>query len=159
MEHYIDSDASSTYNNDTNIDELDAADELDATDEVLRNDDEFDHVQWDQEFDGFERNLLDAELEGQIQHEADLAANREERVAIPERAEYFFGVDEIGAELEDMQLEAANEMENEDHEPEQEQGDFKDDRRVQAIVAGIGLVRGAVEGMDDEVVPDPNAQQ
>ncbi|KAG0253968.1 hypothetical protein BGZ95_006164, partial [Linnemannia exigua] len=156
---HTDSDASSTYSNDADIDELNAADELDAADEALRDDDHFDHVLWDQVFEGFERNLLDGAIEGQIQYEADMAANREEEVAIPERPEYFFGVDEIGADLGNIQLEAANGMENEDHEPDQDEEEFEDDRRVQAIVAGIEMVREAVEGMDDEVVQDANAQQ
>ncbi|KAF9306967.1 hypothetical protein BG003_000847, partial [Podila horticola] len=91
---------------------------------------EFDLEEWDRVFNEFERNLLDAELEGQIQYEADLAANIEEEIVIPEHIENFFGGDEIGARLDDVQLEAAIEMENDNIiEHEQDQDNFEDERR------------------------------
>ncbi|KAG0031774.1 hypothetical protein BGZ82_006832 [Podila clonocystis] len=43
---------------------------------------EFDVKEWDRVFNEFERNLLDAELEGQIQYEADLAAKIEEEISL-----------------------------------------------------------------------------
>ncbi|KAF9311053.1 hypothetical protein BG006_004638, partial [Podila minutissima] len=112
---------------------------------IHNNDAKFDPDQWDQFIGDFEHNLLDAKLEDQIQYEADLAANREEEIDIPECIEYFFGADEDRAGLDDMELEAAVRIENEIQEPEEDPEEFEDDRRVQAIVEGIDLVREAVE--------------
>ncbi|KAF9380704.1 hypothetical protein CPB97_008185 [Podila verticillata] len=49
-------------------------------------------------------------------------------------------------------------MEIEDHVPEQDQGRFEDDRRVQVIEDGIELVREAIEEMGD-MMPDLEVQQ
>ncbi|KAF9367930.1 hypothetical protein CPB97_005140, partial [Podila verticillata] len=127
---------------------------------IYDNNAEFDPAEWDQVFELFERNLLDDELEGQLPYEADLAANRAEEIAIPERVEYFFGIDEIRAGIDDMRLEEAIEMENEDNAHEQDQGNFEEgERRVQVIVEGIELVRQAVEGIGNEVVPNLDNHQ
>ncbi|KFH74000.1 hypothetical protein MVEG_01213 [Podila verticillata NRRL 6337] len=143
-----------------NINDLfDDDDVFNDANNIHNNDAEFDPVQWDQFFGEFEHNLLDAELEGQIQYEAALVANREEEIRIPRRNEYFFGVDENRARLDDMELEAAVRIENENLEPEDDQDEFEDDRRVQAIVEGIDLVREAVGAVGENVVPDLEVEQ
>lgn len=107
----------------------------------------------------FQANLLDAELEGQIQYEADLAANREEDMDIPECIEHFFVVDEGQVALDDMLLKEAVADEGNVHEPEQGQDEFEDERRVQVIVDGVAMVWEAVEAVGDDAVPGPDAQQ
>ncbi|KAG0319148.1 hypothetical protein BG000_003965 [Podila horticola] len=108
--------------------------------------------------DSSHHNNAEFDLADWGQYEADLAANGEEEIAVPQRNEHFFGEDEGRAELDDIQLEAVIEIEIEDSIPEQDQDGFEGDRRVQVIEEGIELVREVIEEMGD-MAPELEVQQ
>lgn len=103
-----------------------------------------------------ERDLLEEELQGQLQYEANIRANHEEEAIIPRRLEYGFGGDDIAmVEADENHLPVLDIA----HENEEDQDAMVGYQGVQEIEDGVRLVQDAIRRMDHGVLNGPDAQQ